>query len=778
MLDYRSLVSGRRICNALAISPWPPFDLTRHAAPANRGTELNRYSHRPTLSKLKKALSLLLVSPSKLRYISRIKRSGLFDRQFYLGVNPRIHRIFHYLPERHFVLIGERAGLYPNPDFSPHAYLRHNPDVAEQKVPAFDHYIRIGQGENRLTKDLPQDAAAGDATVPQLRGHAGRKADQAVVIHIYYPDLWEEFLDRLRKVDIGFDLYVTLTHRGEETRDVADRIRADWPGAQVIILPNRGRDIFPFMHLVNAGWLDGYKAVCKFHTKKSPHRQDGAHWRRHLIDGILPETGTADLLARFLADDTAGFWVADGQHYDDTQWWGSNFSKVADLLHRIEIAPDRKRLSFPAGSIYWLKPQIIAMLRGMQLTVSSFEVEQGQTDGTTAHAMERALGMICDAAGLSIRQTSQLRDTPPTAQATAPKPTYVSAFYLPQFHPTPENDAWWGKGFTEWTAATRAQPQFGGHAQPVLPADLGFYDLRLTGVMGEQATLARAAGIDAFCVYHYWFDDRRILETPIDQLLARPEIDFPFYLCWANESWRRNWDGLSGEVLLEQSYAPGFATRLAESLIPYFRDPRYQRPDGQRPRFVIYRPEDMPDPAAAVAEMRAAWQAAGIGPVELGAVLFHVEGESPVAADLFDFWVEMPPHGLVGSDDYLFGGPDGDRMQPDVRPGFTGLIYDYDRVRRKSQTEGYANRLPAHTIAGIMPSWDNTARRGTQAHIAWGASPATFEHWLRGMRHSRLGRSYRGELFINAWNEWAEKAMLEPSQKYGHAYLDALKRQL
>ena len=328
--------------------------------------------------------------------------------------------------------------------------------------------------------------------------------------------------------------------------------------------------------------------------------------------------------------------------------------------------------------MYWMKPQILELLRGLQLTVDDFDPELGQTDGTLAHAIERAMGVMVDAAGMQIHQTSQLANAKTPAKTMADhKPKFVSAFYLPQFHPTPQNDSWWGKGFTEWTATTRAKPNFVGHNHPVLPTDLGFYDLRATETLGAQTELARSAGIDAFCVYHYWFDGDRILEKPIDALLQRPEVDFPFYLCWANESWRRNWDGLSGEVLMGQSYASGFGRDLALSLLPYFNDPRYQRPDGIRPRFMIYRPEDMPDPAAAVAEMRETWRQAGIGEVELGAVMFHVGGENPVADDLLAFWVEMPPHGLVQGDDYLYGGLDGNQMQCGVAGGFSGLIYDY-----------------------------------------------------------------------------------------------------
>lgn len=728
------------------------------------------------LHRLRRFARILVLTGEERRYLRAIRKSGLFDRTYYRGAYPGLNPIYLKYPEKHYIAYGEQLGYRPNPDFSPQAYLRYHPDVAEAGVPPFLHYVRVGHAEQRLTKELPEVVALPAHGMPQVRFEHGRQtAPYAVAVHVYYPDLWPEFAARLRRLRIPFDLYVTLTYRGEETDALAEEIRADFPGAFVTPMPNRGRDILPFVTLLNAGAFDGYRAVCKFHTKKSPHRQDGDLWRQHLIEGILPETGLEEKLEAFIEAPEAGFWVADGQHYTGTQWWGSNVEATRHLLQRIEIPLDREALSFPAGSIYWVKPLVLGLLRSLQLRLEDFDIEEGQVDGTLAHAIERVLGYLTARAGQKVLQTSELG---PAAAAAPAKPAFVSAFYLPQFHPVPENDAWWGKGFTEWRSVVKAPSMFEGHLQPMLPADLGFYDLRATEVMGEQAAMARAAGIDAFCVYHYWFDGRRILEAPIDRLMARPEIDFPFYLCWANESWRRNWDGLSGTVLLEQSYGAGFEEKLAADTAPYLRDPRYARPDGRRPRFVIYRPEDMPDPQASVAGLREGWRRAGIGEVELGAVRFHVEGAHPVPEGLFDFWVEMPPHGLVKGPDYLFGGPDGNRMPSVMNPAFSGLIYDYAAVARRALSETYVRTLPKATIAGIMPGWDNTARRGAAGHVAYGANPATFNVWLAGALERRVPASYRRELFVNAWNEWAEKAVLEPSLTFGDLNLQVMRQHL
>lgn len=710
-------------------------------------------------------------NPRIRRDLQTIRRSGHFDRAFYLRDNPQLHPLFRRFPERHYLVFGEREGRRPNPTFSARAYLRHNPDLADWAGRGYVHFLRYGRNEHRLTQDLPPGAPCPLRPAPCLRpGHA-RSAPYAVVAHVYYHDLWPELAAALTALDIPFDLYATVTDRADgDAEGLADDIRAAFPGATTVVMPNRGRDIFPFVHLLNAGLLDSYVAVAKIHTKRSLHRTDGDVWRQALIRGILPGEGTARALAAFLGDEGAGLWVADGQHYSGTGWWGANEDRVVSLLRRIGIAAPAT-LSFPAGSMYWLKPVMLAMIHGLRLEQTLFDAESGQVDGTLAHAFERAIGAMVADSGLQIRETSGLRGSgPPRSRAS-----YVSAFYLPQFHRTTENDRWWGAGYTEWQAAARARPQFDGHDQPALPGPLGFYDLTRTEVMGEQAALARAAGIDAFCVYHYWFDGRRMLNAPMDGLLRRPEVDFPFYLCWANESWRRNWDGLTGEVLLPQTYAPGFEEGLAVSALPYLRDPRYQRPDGTRPRFVIYRADDLPDPVANIARLRAAWRALGMGEVEVGAVLFHIDGPQPVPPDAVDFWVEMPPHGLVQPPDYLHGGPDGTRMQPPPAPGFNGLIYDLNAVIDRSLSLEHGTSLPPNTIAGAMPGWDNTARRGAAAHIAHSAHPGAFRRWLHGISAARLATSYRGEVMLNAWNEWGEKAVLEPSLTWGNGFLDVLR---
>jgi lipopolysaccharide biosynthesis protein len=726
------------------------------------------------MARLGKGLRLIWPSTRDIALQWQARKTGLFDAAFYRDAHPHLHPLYRMFPLRHYLLWGEAAGLRPNPVFCPQAYLQLNPDVDASGMRPFAHYLWTGHTEGRPASPLPDMPLLPAIGMPRLRFDMHRpKARFAVLAHVYYPDLWPEFADRLSTLDIDHDLFVTLTWRGAETEKLCAKIKKQFSGAQVFCLPNKGRDILPFVALLNAGAFEGYEALCKIHSKKSPHRQDGAAWRRALVDGVLPDNPILSArLQEFLADPDAAIWVADGQSFQLSDWWSCNRTKTNALLRRIEVSPLSSSAQFPAGSIYWIKPLMLGMIRALKLETSMFETETGQVDGTLAHAFERALGALVDTADQVVRQSSEL-----TARVhpVLIKPRFVSAFYLPQFHPIPENDAWWGPGYTEWRASSGATSMLPGHLQPMIPADLGYYDLRAPQVMGAQAALARRAGVDAFCVYHYWFDGHRVLEAPLDNLLKSQKIDFPFYLCWANESWRRNWDGLSGEVLLDQSYRTGFEAALVTSTLPYMRDARYARPDGTRPRFVLYRPEDMPDPVRNIARLRNAWWDAGIGDVELGAVSFHVAGENALAKDAVDFWVEMPPHGLVQGEDYLYGGALGNKMG-DGGPtsDFGGLIYDYRSVARRSQNPSYRKSLPQNTIAGIMPSWDNTARRGPLGHIAYGANPATFRAWLRGLQKGPLAGSYQQELFVNAWNEWAEKALLEPSETFGQMYLDVL----
>ena len=336
------------------------------------------------------------------------------------------------------------------------------------------------------------------------------------------------------------------------------------------------------------------------------------------------------------------------------------------------------------------------------------------------------------------------------------------AFYLPQFHPIPENDLWWGKGFTEWTKVTKAQPLFEGHYQPQLPADLGFYDLRIPEVREAQAALAQKYGIFGFCYYYYWFAGKRLLHLPLDEVLRTKKPDFPFCVCWANENWTRRWDGAEHEILIAQEHSPEHNKAFAESLIHILLDERYIRINGE-PLLIVYRSDILPEPLQLTEQWREVFRANGVGEVHLCLAITCFSGYVDPVSIGFDSALQFPPHGVPArqiSPSELVG----------MHPDFTGQLFDY----QDATINAVAEKLPDFKFfPGAMPSWDNTPRRGNTAHAFINSNPDLYEFWLRGAIEKTKQRNSGDEriVFINAWNEWAEGAHLEPDQKYGHSHL-------
>jgi lipopolysaccharide biosynthesis protein len=335
------------------------------------------------------------------------------------------------------------------------------------------------------------------------------------------------------------------------------------------------------------------------------------------------------------------------------------------------------------------------------------------------------------------------------------------AFYLPQFHAIPENDRWWGKGFSEWTNVTKAVPRFKGHYQPRLPTHLGFYDVTHPDTLVQQAALAKRYGIGGFCFHHYWFGGKRLLQAPIELLMSRPEIDLPFCVNWANENWTRRWDGRDQEVLIAQKHSPEDDIAFAVSLEPLFRDVRYIRVDG-RPLLMVYRPGLLPDAAATVKRWRAHFTRAGFGdPYIVMAQAFN-EGDPDKYG--MDALVGFPP---------FWAGYDCPRIQDSLEkfdPNFKGDVVDYETMA-DATIAGYggAEKL----FPGVCPGWDNQARRPGAGSCFQGSSPEKYGRWLAAACQFAMQAEEPSErlVFINAWNEWAEGAYLEPDRHYGYAYL-------
>ncbi|WP_242491692.1 glycoside hydrolase family 99-like domain-containing protein [Actinomyces minihominis] len=602
----------------------------------------------------------------------------------------------------------------------------------------------------------------------------------AVVIHVYYLERLAEIQDRLSSIPVPFDLFVTNSS-GQQLDEAKFHV-GEARNVAVLEVENRGRDIFPLIQLVNAGFLDAYQLVLKVHTKESAWREghqdlagSGEEWKSQFLDQMLGSRDVVEgILASFANDTSIGSVTADGNVLGE-KFWGSDETLTKELAMRLEFELEAASLEFSAGSMYWIRGFLLQGLRALQLSAVDFEDEAGQIDGTTAHAIERLLGVLTVQAGLRLTESSQLDDElkdeawqrwlPDAVQHASAR---FVPFYLPQFHPSKENDRWWGEGFTEWTNLTNSQPVFRGHEQPLLPGRFGFYDLRLDEVREAQYELSSWAGVEGFMYYYYWFAGKRILNLPIEKLAAQEGLNQPFCIMWANENWTRAWDGRESNVLIGQRYDEVPATDFIDDVMEFLTDPRYLKVDG-KPVLAVYRPAQMEDFKDVVAHWRERAEEAGLPglfllAVEVAESFGGLKG-SPEEWGL-DGSMGFPPHALP------WKAAPAHRVSLD--PRFRGNFVSY-----KATAEAGAKRArqsSADHYPGVMVSFDNTARRQWRPDIWWGSNPYVFHRWLREAMKAVSDRHPQHRLvFINAWNEWAESAVLEPTQRFGITYLLAVR---
>jgi lipopolysaccharide biosynthesis protein len=341
----------------------------------------------------------------------------------------------------------------------------------------------------------------------------------------------------------------------------------------------------------------------------------------------------------------------------------------------------------------------------------------------------------------------------------------VIAFYLPQFHPIPENDRAWGMGYTEWTGVSSAKPQYQGHRQPRVPADLGYYDLREPEVMDRQAELAARFGISAFCYYYYWFDGRKLLDMPLERMLETGRPDFPFCMCWANENWTRRWDGGSSEIIVAQRYGEDTSRGVIQDLARYFRSDNYVRVGG-RPLVLVYNVADDPSFARTARIWREHCRSEGLGEIAIGMCATFELSQRPQDPAEFgcDYVVEFPTHqiGLLP------------RMTtPGRDDGFAGTVHDY-RALVERCLRMVASDQP--TMRSVLVGWDNTPRRQNQGTVLERSSPLVFQAWLESTLKRTITREAADDrvTFLIAWNEWGEGSYLEPDTDRGLKYLEAV----
>jgi lipopolysaccharide biosynthesis protein len=356
-----------------------------------------------------------------------------------------------------------------------------------------------------------------------------------------------------------------------------------------------------------------------------------------------------------------------------------------------------------------------------------------------------------------------------------PSKLRLIALYLPQFHPFKENDEWCGKGFTEWVNVVKAKPRFIGHYQPHLPADLGFYDLRVPEVRKEQAKLAKEHGIYGFCYYHYWFNGHLLMERPLEEIFKSHEPDFPFMICWANETWKKNF-GESKEILIKQTYSEEDDINHIKYLLPFFKDPRYIKINGS-PVVGIYRTTDIPNVKRTVSLWR---KEASKENIQLYICRFESFNETGkmYLNDGFDAAIEFQPH---NKDLYYLSRNKKGYFRRIINK-ISRLIYGHNIIQNHIDYKKYVNfqlgrKFPDYKYYPcVTPMWDNAARRKYDFFAFYNNSPELFGKWLNGVIDKFTPYSQDENLvFINAWNEWAEGSHLEPDMKWGKSYLEEIK---
>lgn len=628
-------------------------------------------------------------------------------------------------------------------------YLEQYPDVAEIGMDPLEHYLWLGKklGRSGIRPERSRRSHPKKAIVCRNAGEmpdlfelrsAPKKAPRAILAFVQDREQVAAVAAAAERVDFAHDLILA---DGSSAGDLVDDL--DRESHALVTYPSGIEPARALLHMVNSGALADYESVCWIDGRA------GANSGSEVASGWRSLGAEIGLVSSSFAPVPPA----------DAAFVGQKLGTFLPRIHRRKppILP-----SCPAGPITVLPALLLEQLRSYR--IQTHELGQGSQANWLLSAM---LAVICDEAGL---RTATLQQKVPAA-ARRKRSVKTIAFYLPQFHPIPENDRWWGKGFTEWTNVVKARPVFRSHYQPILPADLGFYDLRSTDAQDAQAELAKAFNVHGFCYYYYWFDGKKLLNRPIEQMLARGQPDLPFCVCWANENWSRNWDGQNRHVLVEQRYSLESNRALIREFITMMKDPRYIRHNG-RPVLLVYRIRVIPNWLETAQMWREECRRAGLGEIHFCAVRFGLEPlNGPPSQFGVDSYVLFPPHEAQKTsvkDEML-----------DVARDFDGTIFSYDSVV-EADIARFEGGYPWPVHRGAMLGWDNTARRPRDSRIFVGASPARFHRWLREILRQEDAHNDADEslVFINAWNEWAEGTALEPSTRFHRGYLHAVRSAL
>ncbi|QDH16337.1 glycoside hydrolase family 99-like domain-containing protein [Swingsia samuiensis] len=672
-----------------------------------------------------------------------IGHSGVFDIVYYNQTYPDlissgVNALHHY--HHH----GWKEGYQPNAFFNPVWYQQQNPHVTGDPLL---HYISQGEAEGlrpiawfdpiwyRQTYDIPSNSLA----LAHYLTHRNSRIFRPI------PEFDPEF-------------YLT--------------VHADVAKAGVA----------PLEHYI----VDGYK------EKRSPNPYFNPHWYQQQAPHI-----TDDLLLHYLTQgEQEGLWPIawfDPVWYRQTYDIPEGMSALAHYLlnrHRKGIyplpafEPDFYLKTYPDIASAGIDPVEHYMVQGFKEDRLPFEgfdptsykkqhLPNSPSANPLLHYLEhkdKPNALTPPPKDISVFDEIRRRTEPsPLFESFKPLPdsairkARVLAYYLPQYHPIPENNAWWGEGFTEWTNIARSAPRFVDHYQPRIPRDLGHYTLTSPDILERQAKMARQGGIEGFIFYFYWFNQKRLLDGPLEILLANPHIDLPFCLMWANENWSRRWDGSDHDILIEQHYRSSDDNALVDSFARHMKDKRYITIQN-RPLLMVYRAGSIPSPTKNFAKWRKLFQQRhNLNPIFIMGQTFQDEDPSSFGVDGA---IEFPPHKTVSNCRLI-----NEEVQL-LDAHFSGQIYDYAEIVT------HALQAPAPDfplIRTATPSWDNDARRQGKGLVMHGSTPQLYELWLKGLVEKANTHRFFNEAIvcINAWNEWAEGAYLEPDIHFGSAYLNA-----
>ena len=603
-------------------------------------------------------------------------------------------------------------------------------------------------------------------------------------LHLFYEDMADECLEYLGNIPLSFDLYISIPEH-QASHDWESTFKSKLPQVRQVVVervPNRGRDLAPLVIQFGKTLAD-YDVIAHFHTKKSPHRESLEGWFGEIMSSLCgSRSGVSQILNLFGGDAKVVYPAGDHVAHWDSSGWSDNQDIAKALLHRhtkLDMA-DFDKTEFPQGSMFWGKGAALREFLSLPLDYNDFAEEPIAADATLAHALERLILVFSTLhEGRNYRIESQALSREPQqyyeeqhdfSTELVHDSIKVLAYYLPQFHPTPENDAWHGKGFTEWHKVAAANPLFEGHYQQHIPhPDLGYYHLDSPRQLALQADMMRQAGVNGLIFYHYWFSGKLILEKPAQMLLDNPDIDMPFSFCWANENWTRRWDGNEKEILLGQVYSPEDALAFIRYMVPFFKDRRYIKVEG-RPVLFVYRPSamehvedylqiwreecernDLPAPYVVATLTRGAVSPSHYGMDAAVERVLHDWTGGAVA----DIRHELNPYGPIN-----------------------GSVLDYSEVADHYMHKQLDNDYVL--FRSLVPTWDNTARYGTEAILLHRFTTGKFQEWLEHLIRYSVKElpADRRFVVVNAWNEWAEGAHLEPDTRFGYGYLNSIGRAL